>query len=84
LIESPGAVHRAFDIAACIRVCRVLSFGLMDFVSAHGGAIPASAMGGAGQFDPSRWWCGQAGNRLCLPCRYGKVPSHCVVTEFRI
>lgn len=39
LIESPAAVHRAFDIAAHPRV-QSISFGLMDFVSAHGGAIP--------------------------------------------
>src|SRR4051794_14408948 len=32
LIESPAAVHRAFDIAAHPRV-QSLSFGLMDFVS---------------------------------------------------
>ncbi|HMA07486.1 MAG TPA: aldolase/citrate lyase family protein, partial [Ramlibacter sp.] len=43
LIESPAAVHHAFDIAAHARV-QSLSFGLMDFVSAHGGAIPADAM----------------------------------------
>ena len=49
LIESPAAVHRAFEIAAHPRV-QSLSFGLMDFVSAHGGAIPASAMASAGQF----------------------------------
>ena len=29
---------------------RIVSFGLMDFVSAHRGAIPASAMSAAGQF----------------------------------
>ena len=50
LIESPLAVHNAFDIAAHPRV-QSLSFGLMDFVSAHGGAVPASAMGAAGQFS---------------------------------
>ncbi|MEY3939431.1 MAG: Malyl-CoA lyase, partial [Pseudomonadota bacterium] len=33
LIESPAAVHRAFEIAAHPRV-QSLSFGLMDFVSA--------------------------------------------------
>ena len=49
LIESPLAVHHAFDIAAHPRV-QSLSFGLMDFVSAHGGAIPAEGMGAAGQF----------------------------------
>ena len=44
LIESPAAVQQAFAIAAHPRV-QSISFGLMDFVSAHGGAIPASAMG---------------------------------------
>jgi len=49
LIESPAAVHRAFDIAAHPRI-QSLSFGLMDFVSAHGGAIPEAGMGVQGQF----------------------------------
>src|SRR5437867_1866322 len=49
LIESPAAVHRAFEIAAHPRV-QSLSFGLMDFVSAHGGAIPAEGMSSQGQF----------------------------------
>ncbi len=43
LIESPAAVHHAFEIAAHPRV-QFLSFGLMDFVSAHGAAIPSVAM----------------------------------------
>ncbi len=80
LIESPGAVHRAFDIAAHPRV-QSLSFGLMDFVSAHGGAIPADGMGIEGQFT----------HPLVLRAKldiasaahaFGKVPAHCVVTEF--
>ena len=80
LIESPGAVQRAFDIAAHPRV-QSLSFGLMDFVSAHGGAIPAEGMGIEGQFT----------HPLVLRAKLeiasaahasGKVPSHCVVTEF--
>ncbi|MBH1965215.1 MAG: CoA ester lyase [Comamonadaceae bacterium] len=80
LIESPAAVHRAFDIAAHPRV-QSLSFGLMDFVSAHAGAIPADGMGIEGQFT----------HPLVLRAKleiasaahaYGKVPSHCVVTEF--
>ncbi len=50
LIESPLAVHNAFEIAAHPRV-QSLSFGLMDFVSAHAGAIPADGMGAAGQFS---------------------------------
>lgn len=81
LIESPHAVHCAFDIAAHPRV-QSLSFGLMDFVSAHAGAIPADGMGVQGQFS----------HPLVLRAKleiasaahaWGKVPSHCVVTEFR-
>lgn len=80
LIESPGAVHRAFDIAAHPRV-QSLSFGLMDFVSAHGGAIPASAMTSTGQFDHPL--VVRAKLEIASACHaYGKVPSHCVVTEF--
>lgn len=80
LIESPAAVQRAFDIAAHPRV-QSLSFGLMDFVSAHAGAIPAEGMGINGQFS----------HPLVLRAKleiasaahaFGKVPSHCVVTEF--
>jgi citrate lyase subunit beta/citryl-CoA lyase len=81
LIESPAAVHRAFDIAAQSRV-QSLSFGLMDFVSAHGGAIPASAMGASGQF--SHPLVLRAKLAIASACHaHGKVPSHNVVTEFK-
>ena len=80
LIESPAAVHRAFDIAAHPRV-QSLSFGLMDFVSAHGGAIPASGMGVQGQFTHPLVL--RAKLEIASACHaHGKVPSHCVVTEF--
>ncbi|MHB1199825.1 MAG: HpcH/HpaI aldolase/citrate lyase family protein [Polaromonas sp.] len=80
LIESPAAVHRAFEIAAHPRV-RSLSFGLMDFVSAHGGAIPADAMSSQGQFTHPL--VVRAKLEIASACHaYGKVPSHCVVTEF--
>jgi citrate lyase subunit beta/citryl-CoA lyase len=88
LIESPAAVHRAFEIAAHPRV-QSLSFGLMDFVSSHGGAIPASAMrlssghadSGLDQFShPS---VVRAKLEISAACHaHGKVPAHCVVTEF--
>ncbi|HMP12171.1 aldolase/citrate lyase family protein, partial [Hydrogenophaga sp.] len=81
LIESPAAVHRAFDIAAHPRVAS-LSFGLMDFVSAHGGAIPASAMTLAGQFSHPHVL--RAKLEMAAACHaHGKVPSHNVVTEFK-
>ena len=89
LIESPAAVHQAFDIAQHPRVESV-SFGLMDFVSAHGGAIPSSAMGVRGAADAQT--LDQFHHPLVLRAKLeissachaaGKVPSHCVVTEFR-
>jgi citrate lyase subunit beta/citryl-CoA lyase len=80
LIESPAAVHRAFEIAAHPRV-QSLSFGLMDFVSAHGGAIPSSGMGVEGQFTHPL--VVRAKLEIASACHaHGKVPSHCVVTEF--
>ena len=81
LIESPAAVHRAFEIAAHPRV-QSLSFGLMDFVSAHGGAIPADSMGIDGQFTHPLVL--RAKLEIASACHaHGKVPSHCVVTEFK-
>lgn len=88
LIESPAAVHRAFEIAAHPRV-ESISFGLMDFVSAHGGAIPSSAMGL--NADPSQAELDQFSHPLVVRAKleiasachaHGKVPAHCVVTEF--
>jgi len=81
LIESPAAVHHAFEIAAHPRV-QSLSFGLMDFVSAHGGAIPESAMSSRGQFEHPL--VVRAKLEIASACHaHGKVPSHCVVTEFK-
>jgi citrate lyase subunit beta / citryl-CoA lyase len=81
LVESPAAVHRAFDIAAHPRV-QSLSFGLMDFVSAHGGAIPEAGMGVEGQFTHPL--VVRAKLEIASACHaHGKVPSHSVVTEFK-
>jgi citrate lyase subunit beta/citryl-CoA lyase len=81
LIESPAAVHCVFDIAAHPRV-QSISFGLMDFVSAHGGAIPAEGMGIQGQFTHPLVL--RAKLEIASACHaHGKVPSHCVVTEFK-
>jgi citrate lyase subunit beta/citryl-CoA lyase len=87
LIESAHAVHHAHAIAAHPRV-QSLSFGLMDFVSAHGGAIPASALGvrsegsALGQFDHPL--VRRAKLEISSACHAaGKVPSHSVITEFK-
>ena len=80
LIESPAAVHRAFEIAAHPRV-QSLSFGLMDFVSSHGGAIPAHGMSSQGQFTHPL--VVRAKLEIASACHANsKTPSHCVVTEF--
>lgn len=50
MVETPGAVHDAWAIAALPGVVS-LDFGTLDFVSAHRGAIPAAAMHSPGQFD---------------------------------
>jgi citrate lyase subunit beta / citryl-CoA lyase len=80
LIESSAAVSKAIEIAAHPRV-QSISFGLMDFVSSHGGAIPASAMTAQGQFTHPL--VTRAKLEIAAACHaHGKVPSHCVVTEF--
>lgn len=89
LIESSAAVHRVFEIAAHPRV-QSISFGLMDFVSSHGGAIPASAMTVRPATDHTSLdqfhhpLVVRAKTEISSACHaFGKVPSHCVVTEFR-
>jgi citrate lyase subunit beta/citryl-CoA lyase len=81
LIETHGALHAAHEIAAHPRI-ESLSFGLMDFVSAHRGAIPASAMSAKGQFEHPLVL--RAKLEVAAACHaHGKTPSHCVVTEFK-
>jgi citrate lyase subunit beta/citryl-CoA lyase len=81
LVETHGALREVMAIAAVPRI-ESLSFGLMDFVSAHRGAIPLSAMGMPGQFEHPLVL--RAKLEIAAACHaYGKVPSHCVVTEFK-
>jgi citrate lyase subunit beta/citryl-CoA lyase len=81
LVETPGALRDAMAMAAHPRV-HSLSFGLMDYVSAHRGAIPQSAMTAKGQFEHPLVL--RAKLEIAAACHtYGKTPSHCVVTEFK-
>lgn len=50
LIETHGALKDIWKIAE-VDWIQVLDFGMMDFVSGHYGAIPASCMRSPGQFD---------------------------------
>ncbi len=81
LIETHGALAEVQAIAAHPRI-ESLSFGLMDFVSAHRGAIPASAMSAKGQFEHPL--VVRAKLEIAAACHaQGKTPSHSVVTEFK-
>ena len=81
LVETHGALREVQALAAHPRF-ESLSFGLMDFVSAHRGAIPASAMGVSGQFEHPLVL--RAKLEIAAACHaFGKTPSHCVVTEFK-
>ena len=79
LIETHGALREAFQIASLPEV-ECIDFGLMDFVSAHHGAIPASAMKSPGQFEHPlvvRAKCEIAAAALAA----GAVAAHNVTTE---
>ena len=81
LIETLGALRDAWDIAA-LQGVESLDFGLMDFVSGHHGAIPASAMQSPGQFDHpliARAKCEITTAALAN----GVVPTHNVTTELK-
>jgi citrate lyase subunit beta/citryl-CoA lyase len=81
LVETHGALREVQALAAHPRI-ESLSFGLMDFVSDHRGAIPQSGMSVKGQFEHPLVM--RAKLEISAACHgWGKVPSHCVVTEFK-
>jgi citrate lyase subunit beta/citryl-CoA lyase len=81
LVETHGALRDVQALAALPRV-QSLSFGLMDFVSAHRGAIPQAGMSAQGQFTHPL--VVRAKLAIAAACHAeAKVPSHCVVTEFK-
>lgn len=81
LIETHEALHDAYAIAALPQV-QCLSFGIMDFVSSHYGAIPASAMRTPGQLTHPL--VVRAKLEVAAACHaHGKVPSHNVTTDIK-
>lgn len=81
LIETHGALRDIDAIASHPRI-ESLSFGLMDFVSAHRGAIPQAGMSATGQFEHPLVL--RAKLEIAAACHtHRKTPSHCVVTEFK-
>ncbi len=80
LVETHGALREVERIAAHPRI-ESISFGLMDFVSAHRGAIPAAGMSVEGQFTHPLVL--RAKLAISAACHgFSKTPSHSVVTEF--
>jgi citrate lyase subunit beta/citryl-CoA lyase len=81
LIETHGALRDAYAIAALPQV-ECLSFGIMDFVSSHYGAIPGAAMRTPGQFTHPL--VVRAKLEIAAACHaHGKVASHNVTTDIR-
>lgn len=81
IIETHDALADVQRIAAEPQV-ECLSFGIMDFVSSHGGAIPANAMRSPGQFTHPLVM--RAKLEIAAAChRFGKTPSHNVTTEIK-
>ena len=79
LIETQGALRDVWQIAALPGV-ESLDFGLMDFVSAHHGAIPGSAMASPGQFEHAL--IARAKSEISAAAlANGVIPAHNVSTE---
>lgn len=81
LIETHGALNQVHQIAALPWV-QVLDFGLMDFVSAHHGAIPASAMRSPGQFE-HRLLARAKAEVVAAALANGVVPAHNVTLDLK-
>ena len=81
LVETHGALHDAYEIAA-LPWLQVLDFGLMDFVSGHHGAIPASAMRSPGQFE-HKLLARAKGEVVSAALAHGVVPAHNVTLDLK-
>ena len=81
LIETHGALNQVHNIATLPWV-QVLDFGLMDFVSAHHGAIPASAMRSPGQFE-HRLLARAKAEVVSAALANGVVPAHNVTLDLK-
>lgn len=81
LIETHGALRQVHEIATLPWV-QVLDFGLMDFVSAHHGAIPASAMRSPGQFE-HRLLARAKAEVVAAALANGVVPAHNVTLDLK-
>jgi citrate lyase subunit beta/citryl-CoA lyase len=81
LIETHGALRDVWEIAQTPWV-QVLDFGLMDFVSGHHGAIPASCMRSPGQFEHQLLARAKA-EVVAAALANGVVPAHNVSLDLK-
>ncbi len=81
LIETHGALRQVHEIAT-LPWLQVLDFGLMDFVSAHHGAIPASAMRSPGQFE-HRLLARAKTEVVAAALANGVIPAHNVTLDLK-
>ncbi len=81
LIETHGALHDVWEIAH-LPTLQVLDFGLMDFVSAHHGAVPSEAMRSPGQFDHALIRKAKS-ETVAAALASGVVPAHNVTLELK-
>jgi len=81
LIETHGALKQVHEIATLPWI-QVLDFGLMDFVSAHHGAIPASAMRSPEQFE-HRLLARAKAEVVAAALANGLVPAHNVTLDLK-
>ena len=81
LIETHGALHEAWDIAALEGV-QCLAFGLMDFVSGHHGAVASASMRSPGQFQHPLIVRAKAAI-VAAALAHGVVPAHNVSLDLK-
>ncbi|MFB5650693.1 HpcH/HpaI aldolase/citrate lyase family protein [Leptospira wolffii] len=81
LIETHGALAEVEKIAA-LPWMQVVDFGLMDFISGHHGAIPASCMKSPGQFDHELLRRAKA-TVVAAALAHGVIPAHNVTLDLK-
>jgi citrate lyase subunit beta/citryl-CoA lyase len=81
LIETHGALQSVWEIAK-VDGLQVLDFGMMDFVSGHYGAIPASAMRSPQQFTHSLLLRAKT-EMVAAALANGVIPAHNVTLDLK-
>ena len=79
LVETHGAVRDAWSIAA-LPWLETLDFGLLDFVSSHGGAVDESVMRSPGQFE-HRLIVRAKAEVAASALAHAIVPCHCICMD---